>query len=232
MGHDAAKMMDDQETFVQIEPDEPSPVLVEVPHAGLWLDAEAAAWTNCPVRCLPRDADLYVHELFARAPELGATLLYAHISRYLVDLNRGADDYDGQAVQGGHRAERPRGVIWRTSSDGIPVLRQRLPVDEYRRRMRRYHQPYHDAIRRTLERKRAQFGFAVMLCAHSMPSPRVRGRSAASRWGAAGLADIVPGTRGRSSADGAWIDLVEQVSRDHGFTVQHDVPYRGGFTTG
>ena len=216
-----------EEPFVQIEPEEDTPVLVEVPHAGLWLDAEAAAWTNVPVRCLPRDADLYVHELFENTPKLGATLLYARISRYLVDLNRGEDDFDGQAVQGGRNMERPRGVIWRLSSDGIPVLRQRLPIEEYRRRMDLFHRPYHHAIVECLERKRARFGFAVMICAHSMPSPRVR-----SLRTTPALADIVPGSRGRTSAAAPWIDLVDEVAKNHRFRVQHDVPYRGGFSTG
>jgi len=219
------KMLEDP--FVLIEPEEDSPVLVEVPHAGLWLDAEAAAWTNVPVRCLPRDADLYVHELFANAPRLGATYLYARISRYLVDLNRGEDDYDGQAVQGGRNTERPRGVIWRLSSDGIPVLRQRLPIEEYRRRMAHFHRPYHEAIAQCLERKRARFGFSVLICGHSMPSPRMR-----SLRSTPALADIVPGSRGRTSASGPWIDVVDEVAKGCGFRVQHDVPYRGGFSTG
>jgi N-formylglutamate amidohydrolase len=200
--------------------------LVEVPHAGMWLDAEAASYTTVPVRCLSRDADLYVDELFADSPALGASFLFTRLSRYVVDLNRAADDIDGSAVAGAPARDRPRGVIWRLSSDGLPVLRGPLPQREYHRRVRLFHEPYHRALRESLERKREQFGFAVLLCAHSMPSPRPRGRGVAPR-----LADLVPGTRGRTSADGRWIDLVEQIGKAHGWRVQHDVPYRGGYST-
>jgi N-formylglutamate deformylase len=213
-----------EEPFEIHEPDSgDSPVVVEVPHAGLAADAEALAWMAIPAYCMARDSDLYVHELFADAPAEGATLLVAKVSRYVVDLNRAADDYDELAVEGGPRAERPRGVIWRLSSDGMPVLRRRLSRDEYLRRMQRYHRPYHDAIETLLERKRKRFGFAVMLCAHSMPTPRGH---------AARTPDVIPGTRGRSSADARWIDLVDDTTREHGLRVQHDVPYRGGYSTG
>jgi N-formylglutamate amidohydrolase len=45
-------------------------------------------------------------------------------------------------------------------------------------------------------------------------------------------ADIVPGTRGRSTADPRVIDLVDSHFRAAGLTVRHDDPYRGGYTTG
>ena len=44
-------------------------------------------------------------------------------------------------------------------------------------------------------------------------------------------ADIVPGTQGRTTAAGAVIDEVDRHCRAHGFSVRHDDPYRGGFST-
>lgn len=211
--------------FDVVEPADDTPVLVEVPHAGMWVDAEAATWTAVPTHCLARDADLYVDELFADAPELGATLQRARMSRFLVDLNRGEDDYDRLAVEGGSDVDRPRGVIWRVASDGSAVLRDRLPRSEWERRMDRFHRPYHRSLRTILDRKRERFGFAVMICAHSMPTPR---RS----FGTSPPADVVPGTRGRTSAADRYIDLVDTVARERGWKVRHDVPYRGGYATG
>jgi N-formylglutamate amidohydrolase len=204
-----------------------TPVIVEVPHAGLWLDAESANWTIAPARSIARDADLYVDELFEGATDHGATLLCARVSRYVVDLNRSEHDFDGSAVVGGGSNDRPRGVIWRLSSDGLPVLRDAVPMAEHERRMSTFYRPYHQALRDLIDRKRAQFGFAVVLCAHSMPSPRRRGRAMPQR-----IADIVPGTRGRTSAADMWIDAVENIASENGWRVEHDVPYRGGFTTG
>jgi N-formylglutamate amidohydrolase len=214
-----------ERAFDIVEPEQDTPVLVEVPHAGLALDPESAWYIAAPAHCLARDADLYVDELFAEAPAVGATLLCARLSRYVVDLNRAEDDYDAGAVTGAPAGDRPRGAIWRLTSDGQPVLRERLAVAEYDRRIQRYHRPYHEAVAGLLERKRARFGFAVMLCAHSMPSPRGRGA-------VDDLADLVPGTRGRTTADARFIDVVDAAASARAWRVQHDMPYRGGYSTG
>jgi N-formylglutamate amidohydrolase len=42
---------------------------------------------------------------------------------------------------------------------------------------------------------------------------------------------VVPGTRGRRSAAPRFIDFVEEHARRHGWSVRHDDPYAGGFTT-
>lgn len=217
------------EAFEVVEPEEDSPVVVEIPHAGLGLDPPTLSWIVAPARCIARDADLYVDQLYADAPGLGATVLQAKVSRYVVDLNRADTDYDGQTVDGGSTADRPRGVVWRLTSEGYPVLRERMPRAELERRLARFWRPYHATLSELLAKKRRDFGFAVLLCAHSMPTPRTRGlRSLMPST----VADVVPGTRGRTSAAARWIDAVDAVARAHGFGVEHDVPYRGGFSTG
>jgi N-formylglutamate amidohydrolase len=42
---------------------------------------------------------------------------------------------------------------------------------------------------------------------------------------------VVPGTLGRTSAHARFIDLIDAHARQAGFSVMHDDPYRGGFTT-
>lgn len=204
-----------------------SPVLVEVPHAGLHIDAESLAWTVSPARSIGRDADLYVDTLFQDAPAEGATLLVARMSRFVVDLNRNETDCDSDAVEGGGRTPYPRGILWRITTDGEPILAARLPRRELERRLDRFYRPYHRSLTAILARKRERFGFAVLLCAHSMPSQPRRGHADAL----IGRADIVPGTRGRTTAAGAVIDVVDRHARACGFSVRHDDPYKGGFST-
>lgn len=236
-GHDRPALLDasgqdcPDVPFSLIEPKgDDSPVLVEVPHAGVGVDAESAAWIAAPIRSMARDADPYVHELFADSPSSGATLLFARTSRYVVDLNRAEDDYDGATVAGGPAVDRPRGVIWRLTSDGLPVQCDRLPREEYQRRIELLHRPYHETIERVLHRKRARFGFAFLLCAHSMPTPRTRGVDVVVP-GPGHDADLVPGTRGRTTAADHWIELIDRIGRARGWKVQHDMPYKGGFST-
>lgn len=206
-----------------------SPVVVEVPHAGLGLlDAEAMAFTLAPARSVARDADLYVDALFEEAPLEGASLIVARTSRYVLDLNRGEADFDHEAAEGGGSTPLPRGLVWRRTTEGEPALAAPLPRAELERRLSIVYRPYHAALRALVDAKRARFGFAVLLCAHSMPS---RGRRGHLDAGAA-RADIVPGSRGRTTAAGIFIDAVDAHAREFGFSVRHDEPYRGGFSTG
>ena len=215
--------------FTVIEPSvEETPLVVEIPHAGLFVDGPALARLAAPARAIGRDADLYVDELYAGAPAHGATLLIANVSRYVCDLNRSELDVDAESVEGAPpQARATRGIVWRLTSEGARVLESPLPRAELERRLDTYYRPYHRALAELLERKRARFGFAILLAAHSMPSVGRAGHGDPQ----AVRADVVPGTRGRTSAAGRFIDAVDTHARGTGLSVAHDDPYQGGYTT-
>ncbi len=215
------------EFFVSL-PERRTPLVVEVPHAGLSVDPESLATLIAPAVSLGRDADLYVDDLFADAPLSGAALLVAKQSRYVIDLNRGESDVDPYSVEGGSARPTPHGLIWRTTTEGQPALAAPLPRRELERRLERYYRPYHARLAELLEERKREFGFAILLCAHSMPSRGRAGHRDAGRT----RADVVPGSRGQTSASRTVIDCVDRVARDSGFSVAHDDPYRGGFSTG
>lgn len=202
-------------------------MVVEVPHAGLAVDPEALATIAAPARSLGMDADLYVDELYADAPAAGATLLVSTVSRYACDLNRAETDVDAMAVTGGDHPGAPHGLIWRMTTTGIPALHSRLTQSEYERRLDRIYRPYHSKLRSLLKAKKDRFGFVILLAAHSMPSA---GRSGHKDTGFR-RADIVPGSRGRTTAASAVIDAPDELARTRNWSVAHDAPYRGGFTT-
>jgi N-formylglutamate deformylase len=199
-------------------------VVVEVPHAGLGVTPANLATLIAPARSLAVDADLYVDELYADAPDHGATLLVSHVSRYVCDLNRAEPDVDSRAVSGAATHNSPHGLVWIATTEGAPALSRPLTAAEFENRLTSVYQPYHGALANLLERKRRRFGFAVLLCGHSMPS-RGRGRGHRAR------ADIVPGSRGRTTASPIVIDCPDALARERGWSVAHDDPYRGGFTT-
>lgn len=203
-----------------------TPVIVEVPHASVLVDPVSIAHNMAPMNALARDADLYVDELMADATEVGASLLVATWSRYVLDLNRDADDFDGLAVVGGTQQNRPCGLLWRTTTRGDRALVAPVTKEEMERRLEMAYRPYHAELERLVESKRERFGLAVVLSMHSMPGPE---RSKVVSSGAA--ADVVIGTLGRSTAQHGLIGLVESHVRGHGWTVSHDDPYAGGATT-
>lgn len=205
------------------------PVLVEVPHAGLGIPPLVADEIVTTHQAAMRDADLFVDRLYADAPSRGAVLLAASLSRFVVDLNRAPDDLEPsdspESTRG--RLAQPRGVVWRVATDGHPLWTRPLTADQVARRIAAYHAPYHAALRGEIDRLRATHGTVRVVAAHSMPSTaRPFAKDPGPR-----RADVVPGTRGRTSADARIIDLVDAHFREAGLSVRHDEPYKGGYTT-
>jgi N-formylglutamate deformylase len=205
-----------------------TPVLVEVPHAGLAIPELLKDEILAGEDTRKRDADLYVDELYTHAPTVGAALLAARVSRYVVDLNRAPDDFELGALEdpASGRVGQPRGVVWRVTTDGRPVLRTPLDASSLSQRIALYHSPYHTRLREELELTRQRFGHVILLAGHSMPSAVRRGARDIER-----RADIVPGSLGGTSTDPRVVELVDQHFRAAGLSVRHDDPYRGGFTT-
>lgn len=159
-----------------------SPLIVSFPHIGLEWPAELAPR---PQVSFPRNADFAVDRLFPRAEQHGAATLRARWSRLVVDLNRANDDVDPDLVPD-HPAARPReslstttiggerrpirnrGVVWRSAVGNIPLLTT-LDYAAFCQRIARYHAPYHRALELLVARRRQQFGYAIVLDAHSMP---------------------------------------------------------------
>lgn len=208
------------------------PVVVDVPHAGEWIPDEVLGEMTVGDRVLRRDLDLYVDRLWHRSPEHGATLIASNVSRYVVDLNRAADDVSPQTVQGGTRKEIPgyyhdRGVVWRTTTDGTPVMAKAMTKEAFARRIAAFHTPYHQAIADEIARVKAQFGYCILVDGHSMPSMGRRGHADPGTR----RADIVPGNVGGASCARDLTETIVRHFREKGYGVKPNTPYQGGWIT-
>jgi N-formylglutamate deformylase len=141
------------------------PLLVSVPHAGQAIPSDQRH--RYVERALAvEDTDWHLERLWAFVVDAGASLLVPHHSRYLIDLNRPVEDtpmYPGR---------NNTGLLPACFFTGEPLYRPGLEpdADERQRRIDRYWQPYHDALRDELERLRTVHGHAVLFDAHSIRS--------------------------------------------------------------
>jgi N-formylglutamate amidohydrolase len=208
------------------------PIVVDVPHAGEWVPEELADKIIAGTDELKRDLDLYTDRIWAGSVDVGATMIASSVSRYVVDLNRASDDVCPQTVVGGKRIDRPgyyqeRGVVWRNTTDGTPVMAGPMFPDAFERRIERFWAPYHRALAEEIERVKAVFGYCILVDGHSMPS---MGRSGHSDPDSR-RADIVPGdVRGTSCAAQVTTTVISHFE-GHDFTVKPNLPYRGGWIT-
>jgi N-formylglutamate deformylase len=141
------------------------PVLISVPHAGTRIPAAIAARMTPEALALP-DTDWHVEKLYGFATELGAGLITADYSRYVVDLNR---DPSGKPLYPG--ADNSEFVPLTTFASQ-PIYKPSAEPDtaEIAERRTAYWQPYHDQLRAELARLQAEFGIAVLWDGHSILS--------------------------------------------------------------
>ncbi len=196
------------------------PLVVSLPHSGTWLPEDVAARMTETGRAVP-DTDWAVDRLYQFARELGASVIRAVPSRYVVDLNRPADDqplYPGQVATG---------LVPRQSFDGRPLYRPGVEpdADEVAARRETYWRPYHDALAALIVESRARFGIAVVYDGHSIAAevPRLfDGR----------LPDLNLGTNRGTAADPALIDAAAAAcAAADGFTHVVDGRFTGGYIT-
>jgi N-formylglutamate deformylase len=198
-----------------------SPLIISVPHAGTAVPQELAPRLTPAALELP-DTDWHVARLYDFAPALGATMIVARYTRYLIDLNRPPDDaalYSGAAKTG---------LCPTQSFSGDPLYRDgtdQLPHAETERRREHYWQPYHDALRAHLDDTRRRFGYALLLDAHSI-------RSTVPRLFPGRLPDVNVGTYdGRSCATAINDALSARLAGAARFSHVLDGRFKGGYIT-
>jgi len=194
------------------------PLLVSIPHAGTYVPEPIADRFSVAARGLP-DTDWFVDRLYAFAAGLGASIIHATHSRYVVDLNRAPDSAALYATM-------PSSAICPTSTfAGKPLYRAGQEPDEgeIAGRIRRYWQPYHDCIDAELCLMREQYGVALLWDAHSIASE-------VPELFTGVLPEFSFGTRDDASCPRRISDqLLDLVTRDGRYGAALNGRFRGGY---
>jgi N-formylglutamate deformylase len=194
-----------------------TPLLVSMPHTGTrvpeWLEPRLTR----AAKALP-DTDWHLEPLYDFLDELGASVLVATHSRYVVDLNRPPDNanlYPGQDTTG---------IVPVDTFHKEPLY---LPgfgpsEAEVRSRIEQYWRPYHAKLVEVLASVKSEHGYALLWDAHSI-------LSVVPRFFAGKLPDFNLGTAdGRSCRPGLGDALLEKIS---GYTKVLNGRFKGGYIT-
>jgi N-formylglutamate deformylase len=198
-----------------------TPLIVSMPHVGTQVP-EAIEREFTPVARALTDTDWHVDRLYDFVPELGASVIAARYSRYVIDLNRPPDNaalYPGMTHTG---------LCPTHSFAGQPLYGSgvdALPASEIESRLARYWQPYHQALTDVIAETRGRQGYAVLLDAHSI-------RSYVPRLFTGRLPDINIGTDdGRSCQPELILPLLEILAAQSQFTYVVNGRFKGGHIT-
>jgi N-formylglutamate deformylase len=197
-----------------------APLLISMPHVGTHMPS-ALAQRLTPEGREVHDTDWHLPLLYAFAKEMGASILQATHSRYVIDLNRppdGASLYPGQSVTGLCPVD--------TFNDTPLYLPGQEPGEaEIAARREAVWRPYHDQLAAELARIRAAHGVALLWDAHSI-------RSEVPRFFEGKLPDLNLGTADGTSCDPALAQhLLAIAQSDPGHTAVLNGRFKGGHIT-
>ena len=197
-----------------------APLLVSMPHVGTYLPPALSAIMTAAGREVP-DTDWHVDLLYDFLDDLGASVLQATHSRYVIDLNRTPT---GEALYAGARNTE---LCPMTRFDDQPIyLPEKLPdAVQIAERRNLYWQPYHDKLALELAAIKARHGYALLFDAHSI-------RSRVPRFFEGRLWDINIGSGDGVAASPAVTEAIMEVAaKAEGYSSILNGRFKGGYIT-
>ncbi len=209
------------------------PLVFNSPHSGRVYPSTFLAASKLDARALRRSEDAFVEELFGFVTELGAPLLHAHFPRAYLDVNREPYELDPALFRDGlpHYANTQSvrvvgglGTIARIVSEADEIYREPLSVEAALERINRLYTPYHETLKALLLEAQKEFGLAVLIDCHSMPSNPMTEQGVSRP-------DFVLGDRFGASCSGELTRLAAAQLKALGYVIALNKPYAGGYIT-
>jgi len=209
------------------------PVVFNSPHSGRIYPRAFLNAAKLDISTLRRSEDSFVDELVAGVVPRGHPLMQVYFPRCYVDVNREPYELDPRMFEGrlpsfantrSMRVAGGLGTVARVVGDAQEIYNQRIPIDDALRRIEGLYKPYHRALRRLLTRVHHDFGTAMLVDFHSMPS-HTGAKDDRPR------ADIVIGDRYGTSCVPIVSETADATFRELGYAVSRNKPYAGGFIT-
>lgn len=205
------------------EPDVPlAPIVISVPHAGVAFPEGLKEKFDERLSLYLDDTDWYVDLLYDFAPKLGITVMKAHLSRWVIDLNR---DYKNIPLYDDGRITTA--VVPTTDFFGNKLYKSpELEPDqkEIEFRIQSYYNPYYDQLRTLLDERKNQFNHVLLWDGHSI-------RHMVSTIYKHGFPDMILGDNLEKTAHPKLIKTALDSLNDSKYKIAHNKPFRGGHIT-
>jgi N-formylglutamate deformylase len=198
------------------------PILISVPHCGTAFPDELKDQYKPELIQSLDDTDWFVDNLYDFASALGITMITAHYSRWVIDLNRDPQSKplytDGRIIT----------ELCPTTTFLGEVLyedrRKEVAQAEIERRVQQYYLPYHTRIEEELTRLKRKSGKVLLWDCHSIKQfvPTIRLEK---------FPDLILGDADGTSASKDLTQSALDSLRASSFELSHNHPFKGGYIT-
>ena len=197
------------------------PIIISAPHVGTELPLHVKDILNPELALQLPDTDWFVDKLYDFSKDIGAVLIRARYSRYVIDLNR---PVEGPSLY--TDARRQTEFIPSTSFSGIPLYPEGYVLDdeEKKKRIELYYKPYYEELHAHINRALSLFGRVLLWDGHSIirQVPSIQAEP---------FPDLMLGDRDGQTADPKLIEIALTNLRSSYYSVTHNAPFKGGQIT-
>jgi N-formylglutamate amidohydrolase len=185
------------------------PLLVSVPHVGLWVPPEVRSICCLRHHEILEDGDVAAGEIYWPLESQVAAFVTADVARAIVDLNRAEDD------------RRADGVVKTHTCWNVPVYRRPLSEDIVRTLLENYYRPYHARLTEL-----ASAAVVLGIDAHTMAAaaPPIDAEPGAERPPV-----CISNGNGRTSPHASLESLAACFENAFGTPVARNDPFSGGY---
>ena len=204
-----------------IEPTAPRvPIVISVPHCGVAFPEDIREQYVAELIENPEDTDWFVDRLYDFAPAMGITMIKAHYSRWVIDLNRNPESTplynDGRVITA---------LTTSTNFLGTSIYKNSPPdTTEVQRRLEQYYRPYHQKISDLLDDLQKEFDHVLLYDAHSIKQlvPTIHTEA---------FPDLLLGSNDEKSAHADLIQIALKALGAGNYSLEHNTLFKGGHIT-
>ena len=207
-----------------------SGIVIASPHSGRNYRSSVKEQSILDPITLRSSEDAFVDELMDFAPDLGIPLICSEIPRAFVDLNRARDELDSAIIEGIRpNGQNPRvisglGVIPRVVANGKEIYSGKLSKEAAFERLEKFWDPYHSKLSELLDRAYRQFGYSILIDAHSMPHEAILNASTGFH-----TSQLVLGDRYGASCSPDIVNNLTMLISNNGLHASRNIPFSGAY---
>ena len=207
-----------------------SGIVIASPHSGRNYSCSVKEKSILDPTTLRSSEDAFVDELMDFAPDLGIPLICSEIPRAFVDLNRARDELDSAIIEGIRpNGQNPRvisglGVIPRVVANGKEIYSGKLSKEAAFERLGKFWDPYHSKLSELLDRAYRQFGYSILIDAHSMPHEAILNASTGFH-----TSQLVLGDRYGASCSPDIVNNLTMLISKNGLHASRNIPFSGAY---
>tara|TARA_B100001113_G_C21050972_1_gene596734 strand:- start:259 stop:1143 length:885 start_codon:yes stop_codon:yes gene_type:complete len=207
------------------------PFIISSPHSGEMLTKYLYDKAVVNKKAYLSMKDMYINDISSLMKDTGVTILQSNISRIVIDLNRDINEIDPYYISNppknikfniSDKVKSGIGLIFTKNTAGKEIYDKKVTWKDIEHKINNYYLPWHNILRKEIDKLYKEFGRVFILDLHSMPSESGYTNN---------ISEIVIGNDFNKSCSKLSVKILSNIINSSGYKVSINDPYSGGHIT-